>query len=265
MSKERADKMKRICRNPDMISGIHNYCDRWCERCSFTSRCAVSAMEPEGGRDPESLDMENEAFWNELSDNLLTSFELLKEMLIEHGIDPDDPPSEEYTAKYNKIKEAAENHPLVKDAEDYMKAVMEWFEESNDMFEDKAGELASKIRLELPDSDPEEEVIELNDIVDVIQWYCTMIPAKIGRAVHGKIEGVPDIIKDMPRDCDGSAKIALISLDRSLAAWIKMREHFPQYNDDILDFLVSIEKIRKTTEYEFPQARSFIRPGFDEN
>lgn len=27
------------------ISRIHNYCDRWCERCAFTSLCQVFARE----------------------------------------------------------------------------------------------------------------------------------------------------------------------------------------------------------------------------
>jgi len=31
--------------NLKFISGIHNYCDRWCERCHFTERCEVYAAE----------------------------------------------------------------------------------------------------------------------------------------------------------------------------------------------------------------------------
>ncbi len=27
------------------IPGIHNYCDRWCERCPFSSRCRAFAIE----------------------------------------------------------------------------------------------------------------------------------------------------------------------------------------------------------------------------
>ena len=30
-----------------IISGIHNYCDRWCERCPLTARCRVFAMSAE--------------------------------------------------------------------------------------------------------------------------------------------------------------------------------------------------------------------------
>jgi hypothetical protein len=36
------------------IVGIFNYCDRWCERCEFTSRCRVFAdgAELDASRDP---------------------------------------------------------------------------------------------------------------------------------------------------------------------------------------------------------------------
>ena len=33
------EDVKRLAKNPNFISGIHNYCDRWCERCPFTARC----------------------------------------------------------------------------------------------------------------------------------------------------------------------------------------------------------------------------------
>ncbi|MEZ4618836.1 MAG: hypothetical protein R2867_25430 [Caldilineaceae bacterium] len=39
-----------------MIEGIHNFCDRWCERQAFTRRCANFAIGlaqfPEGAADP---------------------------------------------------------------------------------------------------------------------------------------------------------------------------------------------------------------------
>lgn len=64
MSKEpKKGKSATISRNLEnrdhLISGIHNYCERWCEKCSFTSRCAVYEMEedykkqkPEIANDP---------------------------------------------------------------------------------------------------------------------------------------------------------------------------------------------------------------------
>jgi hypothetical protein len=45
------------------ISGIYNYCDRWCERCRFTAHCRVFATEQKRlerhllrGEDPDSME-----------------------------------------------------------------------------------------------------------------------------------------------------------------------------------------------------------------
>lgn len=42
------------------IPGIHNYCDRWCERCYFTSRCRVYEKLDES--DTEANDINNKQF-----------------------------------------------------------------------------------------------------------------------------------------------------------------------------------------------------------
>jgi hypothetical protein len=38
------DRMLELARKDDYIDSIFNYCDRWCERCAFTSRCRSFAM-----------------------------------------------------------------------------------------------------------------------------------------------------------------------------------------------------------------------------
>ena len=52
----------------NFISGIHNYCDRWCERCEFTARCRVFAAEQEMSE--EEKDISNEAFVRNLANIL---------------------------------------------------------------------------------------------------------------------------------------------------------------------------------------------------
>ncbi|MDY6955018.1 MAG: hypothetical protein SWE60_26245 [Thermodesulfobacteriota bacterium] len=41
------------------ISGIHNYCDRWCERCPLTGRCMSFTIAEEEFSDQESRDNGN--------------------------------------------------------------------------------------------------------------------------------------------------------------------------------------------------------------
>jgi hypothetical protein len=77
------------------------------------------------------------------------------------------------------------------------------------------------------------------------------------------LEETSEDFEEFPKDSDGSAKVALIAIDRSIAAWGQMREHFPQRRDDILDILVHLDRLRRKTETLFPDARAFVRPGFD--
>jgi len=85
---------------------------------------------------------------------------------------------------------------------------------------------------------------------------------KLMRALT-QCEPLADLGSDMPKDSDGSAKVALIGTDRSIAAWAGLQQHFPEKADEILDFLLLLERIRKRTEKELPNARAFVRPGFD--
>jgi len=71
------------------IPGIYNYCDRWCERCAFTSRCLNFEMSEEKFGDLESADITNEAFWKKLGETLHETLNMLKEMAEEQGIDLD--------------------------------------------------------------------------------------------------------------------------------------------------------------------------------
>ena len=36
-----------------LISGIHNYCDRWCECCNFITQCGVGLMQIQSADEKE--------------------------------------------------------------------------------------------------------------------------------------------------------------------------------------------------------------------
>jgi hypothetical protein len=42
-----------------------------------------------------------------------------------------------------------------------------------------------------------------------------------------------------------------------------MRKYLPERESDILDILVHLDRLRRKTEALFPDARAFVRPGFD--
>ncbi len=78
------------------------------------------------------------------------------------------------------------------------------------------------------------------------------------RGLHGKLDEYEED-GGFPKDSDGSVKVALIGIDRSIAAWGKMLSFFPEKEDEILELLVQLERLRRSTEKEFPDARDFKR------
>ena len=257
------DKLKALTDNPELIPGIYNYCDKWCERCPFTARCSVFAMEAHD-RTPGSRDPENEKFWKQLHGNLAATVELLREMAEEVGVDLDTLVSPEDEARTEEVLRDTEAHPLVTTATDYTMAVHKWFQAAKGLFKGKAEDLNAKARMDLPNVAPEAEAKDLQDATEVVRWYHTLISAKLRRAVQQNLTDRPACLDGMPKDSDGSAKVALVCIDRSMAAWTRMREHLPEQEDDILDFLVALERLRRETQRVFPDARSFSRPGFDD-
>ncbi len=103
--------------------------------------------------------------------------------------------------------------------------------------------------------------MDLNEVFEVIRWYQNFICAKIMRAVRGAIDDErEEPCDEFPSDSDGSAKIALIAIDRSIAAWAVVRSYC---GEDALDSIAFLDNLRQAVEIAFPKARSFIRPGFD--
>jgi len=59
-------------------------------------------------------------------------------------------------------------------------------------------------------------------------------------------------------------QIALIAIDRSIGAWASILKRMPSREDEILIILVTLQKLRCNMENDFPDARKFHRPGFDD-
>jgi hypothetical protein len=84
------------------------------------------------------------------------------------------------------------------------------------------------------------------------------------RSVRGILGDTSEILEEFPKDSDGSAKVALIAIDRSMAAWGHMHSYFSSHRDQILSIIKHLDSLRQRVEQVFPEARNFVRPGFDE-
>ncbi|MCF8297244.1 MAG: hypothetical protein K9J13_06850 [Saprospiraceae bacterium] len=243
--------------NPNLISGIHNYCDRWCERCSFTQRCAN--YDPELDIHDENNDINNEKFWQKLSEIFAFTKELILRDAEKLGIDLNNlEPDPDYDKFREKERKWKRNHPLSKFSNAYAKKIDEWFDKSKELFSKKGIELESYSRMEIPNVNIENELVKLKDSIEVIRWYQFFINVKINRALSLKNEY--DFSVD---DSNGSAKVALVGIDRSLAAWSTLLNAFEEDENNILSMLVMLEQLRKKVENHFPNARAFKRPGFE--
>jgi acyl dehydratase len=76
------------------------------------------------------------------------------------------------------------------------------------------------------------------------------------------MENDPEL-KDMPKDSDGSAKIALIAIDHSIIAWAVLSTRLPELHQTSLHAMLTLDRLRRAVEKDVPNARPFVRPGFD--
>ena len=229
--------LTELATNPDLISGIYNYCDRWCERCPLTSRCLVYATEQEDNDMFENHDLRNEAFWKKLGTIFQETREMIATWATNAGVD--------LTAHHDDVscqkrrRQLVDNHPLTNAGKKYANAASDWFREFDQTI----------------------EISNTEDAREVIQWYQYQIAVKTIRALSGQKE---ELEADFPKDSDGSAKVALIGIDRSIAAWRMMQLSLPEREDSIVPLILQLERLRLRLENGFPEARNFVRPGFDE-
>jgi len=256
------DELLEKAKDPNFISGIYNYCDRWCERCTFTSRCLNFSIGEEQFSDPEERDIQNEKFWQHLNEMFNITMELIHEMAEERGIDLssiDQGIDDEQKA----IRDIADSDLLSHQSKNYIRLVDKWFEDNTYLFYEKEKEMNS-IRLISSKGNPVKEAAEIKDVMDIVKWYQFQIHVKIRRAIQSCLAEEMDDDDDFPKDSDGSAKVALIGIDRSNMAWRVLITHFPEQGKDIAPMLELLEDLKDRVENRFRGARNFVRPGFDE-
>ena len=265
------DDLFEMAKDPRLIPGIYNYCDRWCERCPFTARCLTYAMDgameqqaEEKEQAPGKRGVENEEFWDKIHDVFQMTKEMLEEMMEEQGIELDEDEMEEFEEQERLKDEEARDHDLSRASMRYAKLVDEWFESERELFEFKSEDLVHRLEMELEGDDPAGEALGIIDGVEVIRWYQYQIHIKLMRALRQEAWDEEPEDDPVQTDTNGSAKVALIGMDRSIGAWGELRSHLPGKADSILNVLLHLDRLRRQAEETFPDARAFKRPGFDD-
>lgn len=251
--------------NNQNIAGIHNYCDRWCERCTFTSRCAI--FDDVTGLSPEELDTHNKAFWDRIGQNFAKAQELLQKAAAEAGFDLNAPGPGivKQIQQEDQLEKNSHQHPLALLSLEYSRLAHDWLKTQPGML-DRLENLKTELTLGIETEEgARRETRSITESIAVIQWYLIFIHSKLSRALVGKaIDGdEQDEEDDFPRDHDGSAKIAIIAIDRSIHAWTALFQILAEHEDHFLKVLSVLQKIKTMTIKQFPGAMTFVRPGFD--
>jgi hypothetical protein len=223
-----------------------------------------------------------------LKDTFRATAEMISEWAEEAGVDLNAVNVDAEMAEHQRAMEEAEQHELAQAARRYAEAVELWFR--------GAFGAEAEVHHDMPESVGEAEVnLAVNDAAAVVRWYQFFIAVKLMRALSGSSgidedefddeevlsfdfidhpgedddeEDDLDLEEVMARssviDANGSAKIALVAIDRSMAAWSALQISLPEKSDTIKPMLIDLDRLRRGVEARFPRARNFIRPGFDE-
>lgn len=258
-----SEEIRNASEDPDLIPGIYNYCDRWCERCYLSSRCLNFKMEMREKDRRESNDTENKEFWKELQASFSITSSMLQNLADELGMDIHQEDLEDLKGNIHKPENPdVMNHPVNLAAEIYFESSRKWIDANYEVFQKKPSQDRDLIN-SINQTDNDNKYLLLNDLYEIINWYHTMILVKSKRAVMSSMDdgGKDDIHSEM----NGTAKVVLNCIDRSSFAWNGIMKNMPQQESVALKNLANLQLLEENIHRSFPKAENFIRPGFDEN
>jgi hypothetical protein len=241
MEQAEFDRLITRARDPRLIPGIYNYCDGRCRRCAFTQRCLTfldhQELRAESEGDQSAADL--------LGDSLQRTLEMLAEAARREGIDLDTTADAAQSALAQDSLDRLHHDPLVIGAREY-------------------GQLASRIGRAIAPVVAARGDAALVEAVETIEWFATMIGAKLYRAICGQAEGWEGR-DESQTDFNGSAKIALIAIGESTQAWAVLMETGRATADGVPAQAVKrLAALDVAVRERFPRVMEFVRPGFDE-
>lgn len=244
--------------HPDNIPSVYNYCDAWCERCRFDRRCSVSRLLPafaESEEEPERFELTK---WQDDTEKLAAAKNWLKTQSAPI-ISPLKEERDIFDTEMNEVRRDINRVAVVQLAARYESDLSKWLKT------DKIKTLVETIDKPLKYKENAEEETVLKTALSVIHWYLHFIRIKLSRAVSSKIEDKDFMdFEDMPKDSDGSAKVALIGAENSFVAWYDLLKIMPEETAFAVKMMSLLQAVIEEGEREFPEARVFVRPGFDE-
>ena len=227
------------------IDFISAYCDRWCERCAYTDRCSSyavqaalamtdgdfqAAIELAVGAPPPRTAAEakrREAFAEEIA-----------------GIpEPTSQEMQQFEREREAQEERIEETALTTASERALLLSSKWLQDHRERL--------------YPTAAP-----AVKDALEIAGWDCFFIHVKLRRAQSGADDARREgTLRRIQTDWNGSAKVALVSIVRSIAAWETIAQ--TTGDADAGQVVTELQALQREAEAAFPNAWKFHRPGFD--
>jgi hypothetical protein len=195
------------------ISGIYNYCDRWCEKCQLSQCCKLYADEQE---ELKSINTTND-FKEILANNFLRTMKLLQDFATQRGIDLGEMLREE-DAAYEKITsfKLIKKQPEVDASIRYSKKIEQFLKKNND-FENEKTVFIKQIEMGIEVEKNEKTLNILREALQIINWYQFQISVKLTSAFR-YFPHEPNFEDEIQNMYHASTKIALIGIENSIKA-----------------------------------------------
>lgn len=210
------------------IVGVFHYCDRWCEQCPLTSRCRMFSSLAE-------IDLEDRG-----ESRLTRERRRLAVQLVE------------YQTEAEELRESA---PTPGECVGHLPE-LEPTSGVDPEVEATGDGLRKKLRQLSMSFNP-----AVRNAVESIRYYSLFVPTKMMRALA-------QVARDGPgqrqSDANGSAKVAILALERMEGAWQVLIDTHHVSAKVAGPFLAEIAHMQRNLNRALPNAREFVRPGFDE-
>jgi len=250
---------------PANISGVHNYCDGWCERCGFTGRCGIYASLSREPRLPADDPMVahlkhrfDQVRTHVIRRSAFSAEEALTDIEEEGAVE-----SAGYEREEMRREERRRHDPILREARAYSNLATAWFEVESEGVRAHADALVRRAEVESVDDISLIELARILDAIAIVRHDCFLIYVKLHRAVDGLEESDRErwVNEPIQNDHNGSAKLALTCIDRSEGAWRAIDQWYP--SSGARGLAQQLAQLRAAVERRFPRARAFLRPGFD--
>ena len=222
------------------IDGVYNYCDVWCERCRFQTRCRVFRDRQDfearaAGQPPPTPDEDTSATsvtrdWHARLDDA--------------NQEPTPAELDQARKDHARLEAALDRDPVVISAMEYSEIVV--------------GIAAGLDPLIEPTGD-----VLIRAALDTIGRLGSLIGVKVRRASRVRLDdGDEDFARE---DANRTAKLVRLLIRESRGAWTVLMLPGHAIGDGVpVRMIARLDEIDAAMAARFPAAMEFIRPGLDE-